>query len=81
MYIPYRCKVVIITFQYLQWLLIGYAVVSSTGFLFINYWKELDNYITNRKYFILGIVFLAQVTLFFTLKLVFFAKFTQIIKK
>jgi len=52
--------------------LLGYAAVASTAFLLVNYWKELDKYITNRKYFMLGLIIICQISLFMMLKLYFF---------
>jgi hypothetical protein len=57
-------------------MLIGGAVACSTGFLLVNYWKELSKYVNDKKYFILGVIFICQVGLFFSLKLVFFANKT-----
>jgi hypothetical protein len=56
----------------LQWLFLAYSAVSSTGFLLVNYWKELDKYINNRKYFIYGLVVSCQFILFLVLKFYFF---------
>lgn len=61
----------------MQWLLIGYAAISSTSFLLVNYWKELDKYITNRKYFMLGLIIICQVSLFMMLKLYFFGSIQE----
>jgi hypothetical protein len=51
---------------------LAYSAVSSTGFLLVNYWKELDKYINNRKYFIYGLVVSCQFILFLVLKFYFF---------
>jgi p-aminobenzoyl-glutamate transporter AbgT len=45
----------------------------------MNYWKELSDYINSRKYFILGIVFFAQIILFFLIKAYFFGKIVKTI--
>ena len=58
----------------MQWILIGYAAISSTGFLLVNFWKELDRYITNRKYFMLGLIIICQFIIFMMLKLYFFGQ-------
>lgn len=58
----------------LQWFLLFYAVLSSTVFLLINFWTELSKYVDNRKYFILGVIGIFQISLFFVLKFKFFAK-------
>ena len=62
-----------IPFESLQWLLLFYAVFSSTCFLLLNFWKELTKYVDNRKYFILGVIVIFQISLFFVIKLKFFA--------
>ncbi len=62
-----------IPLEQLQWLLLFYAVLSSTAFLLLNFWQELNKYVDNRKYFILGVIGIFQVSLFFVIKLKFFA--------
>ncbi len=61
----------------MQWILIAYAVFSSTSFIIVNYWKDLSKHINNRKYILLGIIMACQVGLFFVLKLYFFKRFTE----
>ena len=61
-----------IPLERLQWLLIFYAVLSSTCFLLLNFWKELSKYVDNRKYFILGVIGIFQLSLFFVFKIKFF---------
>lgn len=63
-----------IPLESLQWLLLFYAVLSSTCFLLLNFWKELTKYVDNRKYFILGVIGIFQISLFFVIKLKFFAQ-------
>ena len=63
-----------IPFEKLQWFLLFYAVLSSTCFLLMNFWKELSKYVDDRKYFILGVIGIFQVSLFFVIKLKFFAQ-------
>jgi hypothetical protein len=63
-----------IPFELTQWILIAYAVFSSTSLLLVNYWKELSKYMENKRYFIMGIVIVFQAGLFLTLKLYFFEK-------
>ena len=66
-----------IPFERLQWMLLFYAVLSSTCFLLLNFWKELSKYVDNRKYFILGVIGIFQFSLFFILKLKFFANISK----
>ena len=51
-----------IPFEKLQWLLLFYAVLSSTCFLLMNFWKELSKYVDDRKYFILGVIGIFQIS-------------------
>ena len=67
-----------IPFEKLQWLLLFYSVASSTCFLLLNFWAELSKYVDNRKYFILGVIGIFQVSLLFILKFQFFAKISSI---
>jgi hypothetical protein len=62
-----------IPFEILQWILLLYAVGSSTIFLFLNFQEELNKYVDNKKYFVLGVVVIFQICLLLTLKLQFFA--------
>ena len=66
-----------IPFESLQWLLLFYAVSSSTCFLLLNFWTELSKYVDNRKYFILGVIGIFQISLFFVIKLKFFAHISK----
>ena len=70
-----------IPFEKLQWLLLFYAVFSSTLFLLLNFWKELSKYVDNRKYFILGVIVIFQFSLFFVIKLKFFAHISKKLNK
>ena len=63
-----------IPLENLQWFLLFYAVLSSTCFLLMNFWTELSKYVDNRKYFILGVILIFQISLFFVIKLKFFAR-------
>jgi hypothetical protein len=58
-----------------QWILIAYAVFSSTSFILVNYWKELSKYMEKKRYLILAIILIFQAGLFLVLKLYFFEKF------
>ena len=66
-----------IPLEQLQWLLLFYAVFSSTCFLLLNFWTELSKYVDNRKYFILAVIGIFQVSLFFVIKLKFFADISK----
>jgi hypothetical protein len=61
----------------MQWILIAYAVFSSTSFILVNYWKELSKYMEKRRYIVLGFILVCQVGLFLVLKLYFFQRFTE----
>ena len=51
-----------IPFEELQWILLFYGVLSSTCFLLLNFWKELSKYVDNKKYFILVVIGIFQVS-------------------
>ena len=61
----------------MQWILIAYAVFSSTSFILVNYWKELSKYMEKKRYILMGVILVCQVGLFLVLKLYFFERFTQ----
>lgn len=61
----------------MQWVLIAYAVFSSTSLILVNYWKELAKYMEKKRYLILGIVIAFQIGLFLVLKLYFFEKYND----
>jgi len=69
-----------IPFEKFQWLLLFIAVLCSTCFLLLNFWAELSKYVDNRKYFILGVIGIFQVSLFFVIKLKFFANISKRMK-
>ena len=62
-----------IPFENLQWILLFLAVLDSSCFLLINFWTELSKYVDNRKYFILAVIGILQLSLLFVFKLEFFA--------
>ena len=62
-----------IPFENLQWILLFLAVLDSSCFLLINFWAELSKYVDNRKYFILAVIGIFQLSLLFVFKLEFFA--------
>ena len=61
----------------LQWIVLFYAVFSSTSLLVVNYYKLMGEFSKNKKYLIIGIVLLAQIGLLLFFKLYFFKKFTD----
>ena len=69
--------ILLIPLEDLQWFLLFYAVLSSTCFLLLNFWAELSKYVDNRKYFILGVIGIFQISLFFVIKLKFFAHISK----
>ena len=62
-----------IPFENLQWILLFLAVLDSSCFLLINFWTELSKYVDNRKYFILVVIGIFQLSLLIVFKLEFFA--------
>ena len=60
-----------IPFENLQWILL--FLLDSSCFLLINFWTELSKYVDNRKYFILAVIGIFQLSLLFVFKLEFFA--------
>ena len=56
----------------LQWIVLSYACFSSTSLLVVNYWKELQNFDSTKKYIICGVVLLIQIGLFILIKMCFF---------
>jgi hypothetical protein len=61
----------------MQWILIAYAVFSSTSLILVNYWKELSKYMEKKRYIILAFILACQIGLFLVLKLYFFDRFTK----
>ena len=68
-----------IPFENLQWILLFLAVLDSSCFLLINFWTELSKYVDNRKYFILVVIGIFQLSLLFVFKLEFFAHIKETI--
>ena len=62
-------------FAWIQWILLLYGAVTSTGFILVNYWRLLTQQNSNKKYGLIGIIVLVQLGLFLTLKLYFFKAF------
>ena len=56
----------------MQWIVIAYAVFSSTSLIIVNYWKDLSKYMEKKRYLLVGIILVFQVGLFLLLKLYFF---------
>ena len=56
----------------LQWIVLSYACFSSTSLLVVNYWKELQNFDSTKKYIICGVVLVIQIGLFILIKMCFF---------
>jgi hypothetical protein len=56
-----------------KWLFLLYGLVNSTGFLVINLWKELGNYIDKKRYFVLGVIAGTQIVMILMYKFYFFA--------
>ena len=74
-------SILCIPFESLQWVLLLYAIASSTVFLLLNFQYELDRYVDNRKYFILGVILIFQICLFLVLKLKFFSHISDKVKE
>jgi hypothetical protein len=56
----------------LQWLLILYSGVASTGFLVVTYWQEVKLYAEKNRLIIMAIVVIAQLAILFVFKFYFF---------
>ena len=69
-YIP--IMIFCIPIEQLRWVLLFIGVLHSTGFLLINFWNELDKFVDNRKFFVLGVICIFQICLFLLLKIKFF---------
>jgi len=67
----------VITWQPLQWILLGYSAFSSTSLLVVNYWQELGKFVNKRRIIICVIVLCVQVAIFIIFKFYFFKKFTE----
>lgn len=51
---------------------IGWGVFVSTSFLLVNIWQDLSSYVSSRKYFLIGIIVIFQMTLYLCMVLYFF---------
>ena len=69
-YIP--VMILCIPIEKFQWIFLFIGVLYSTGFLVINFWNELNKFVDNRKYFVIGIICIFQICLFLILKMKFF---------
>lgn len=61
----------------MQWILLSYAVGSSTSFILVNFWKELSKYMEKKRYLLMIIIIICQAGLFAFLRFYFFDKFTE----
>ena len=59
-------------FNWIQWLVLTYAILNSTAFLLINLWNTIKRQEDKTKYIILGIISANQFIFYLTLKLYFF---------
>ena len=59
-------------FNWLQWLVLTYAILNSTAFVLINLWNTIKGQEDKTKYTILGIISANQFIFYLTLKLYFF---------
>ena len=66
--------IVIIPFEKIQGFLLFLAVLSSTIFILVNFFAEMNKYEDNKKYLIIGVIILFQISLFLILKFNFFKK-------
>ena len=71
--------VIICTAPYaiLQWLLLTYAIFSSTSLIVVNYYKTISSVGQSRKLLIMGIIVVFQIFVLLLLKLYFFKRFTE----
>ena len=67
----------VIQVDLLQWIVLTYAVFSSTSLLVVNYYKQMGDYSRNKKLLIIIIVLLFQFGLLLFFKLYFFQKFSE----
>eukprot|EP00825_Cyclidium_porcatum_P027177 TRINITY_DN2922_c0_g2_i3.p1 TRINITY_DN2922_c0_g2~~TRINITY_DN2922_c0_g2_i3.p1 ORF type:complete len:150 (-),score=30.23 TRINITY_DN2922_c0_g2_i3:377-826(-) len=58
--------------NWLQWVMLIYATINSTGFMVVNLWSEFAKYQNQRKYIGLGILVGCQAILLFVFKFKFF---------
>ncbi len=61
----------------LQWILLGYAIFSSTSLIAVNYYKIISTFGKAKKIGVIILVLIIQICIFLILKLYFFRKFTQ----
>jgi hypothetical protein len=66
--------IIIIPFEKIQGFLLFLAVLSSTIFILVNFFAEMNKYEDNKKYLIIGVIILFQISLFLILKFNFFKK-------
>ncbi len=55
-----------------QWVLILYSAVTSTGFLMITFWKDFEGYLGKGRIIVIGVICTVQVTMLLIFKLYFF---------
>lgn len=67
----------VIPSQIVQWCVLAYACFSSTSLLCVAYWKELGNFVANKRYIIIAIVLICQIGIFLMFKLYFFERFSE----
>ena len=67
----------VIQVDLLQWIVLTYAVFSSTSLLVVNYYKQMGDYSRNKKLLIIIIVLIFQFGLLLFFKLYFFQKFSE----
>ena len=63
--------------ELLQWIVLSYAVFSSTSLLVVNYYKQMGDYSKNKKLLIIIIVLIFQFGLLLFFKLYFFQRFSE----
>ena len=56
----------------LQWVLICYSAITSTGFLMRTFWNGFEGYMNKGRYIVIGSICVVQVTLLLIFKLYFF---------
>lgn len=62
----------LIPYDLVKYIMFGYGLVSSSGFIILNLFLSLDGKAGISKYFVLGIVVFLQFILYFTVKMYFF---------
>ena len=64
-------------YEILQWLLLTYAIFSSTSLIVVNYYKTISSAGQSKKILIMSIIVVFQILVLLLLKLYFFKRFKE----